>query len=49
MIPMSLRIEPFPLWFSNLHHAAQEFGSDQLEHRPSSGFVQRQNKDAKRK
>lgn len=38
-----------PLWFSKSHHAAQEFGSDQLEHRPSSGFVQRQDNDAKRK
>ncbi len=38
-----------PSWFPNSHHAAQEFSSDQLERRPSSGFVQRQDKDAKRK
>jgi hypothetical protein len=38
-----------PLWFSNWRHAVPAFRSDQLEHRPSSGFVQRQNKDAKRK
>jgi hypothetical protein len=37
-----------PLWFLNSHHVAQEFGSDQLENRRSSSFVQRQNKDAKR-
>jgi hypothetical protein len=37
-----------PLRLSNSHHAAQEFGSDQLEHRASSDVAQRQSKDAKR-